>query len=48
MLRKVTSNMATVDVTESVLEWMKKTGNNREFIGRLPGFEKTLSNKMEK
>lgn len=48
MLRKVTSNMAAVDVTESVLEWMKKTGNNKEFIGRLPVFEKTLSNKMEK
>ncbi len=24
ILRKVTSNMPTVDVTESVLEWLKK------------------------
>jgi transcription termination factor Rho len=48
ILRKVTSNMPTVDVTESVLEWLKKTTDNNEFIGRLPIFEKTLDNKTEK
>ena len=40
--------MPTVDVTESVLEWLKKTADNNEFIGRLPIFEKTLDNKTEK
>ena len=48
MLRKVTSNVATVDLTENVLEWMKKTVDNEEFIGRLPIFEKTLNTKTEK
>lgn len=48
MLRKVTSNVATVDLTENVLEWMKKTMDNAEFIGRLPIFEKTLNTKAEK
>ena len=47
-LRKLASGMACTDITENVIEWMKKTGNNREFIGRFPGFEKTFDHKLEK
>ena len=48
VLRKVTSNMSAVDLTESVLEWMKRTENNQEFISKLPMFEKSLNTKFEK
>ena len=48
ILRKVTSNMSAVDLTENVLEWMKKTEDNQEFISRLPMFEKSLNTKFEK
>lgn len=47
-LRKLSSSAASADITENVIEWVKKTGNNREFIGRLPGFEKTFDNRTEK
>ncbi len=40
--------MSAVDLTESVLEWMKRTENNQEFISKLPMFEKSLNTKFEK
>lgn len=41
-LRRISSRQSSVDMTESVIDLMKKSKNNAEFVSRLPIMEKSF------
>ncbi len=41
-LRRLGSRLSSVEMTEGIIDLMKKTANNQEFVERLPILEKTL------
>jgi transcription termination factor Rho len=42
ILRRLGSRLSSVEMTEGIIDLMKKTANNQEFVERLPILEKTL------
>ena len=42
-LRRISSRQSNVDMTESVIDLMKKSKNNEDFVARLPILEKTMN-----
>ena len=42
-IRRMTSSMNTVDLTESLIDMMKKTKNNQEFVNNIALIEKKIS-----